>query len=277
MQIKRNYYCLVAGLQDISIETHKLVFDQLSFKDELKTEVHPADYKLVEKIFLPYDNKNLLNLIEKKDKEFEEKGNFSPAFLEEELKEPSALPNYMTVFINGIKADERKYPDMSLENELITLFYDEMLEHDNEFLREYYELDMNIKNIITALISRKHDVKYETQIIGTTDTSEIIRKSHARDFGLSNEYVYVDDLMNIVKLDDIQEREKAIDQLRWDYLEDVTFFEYFTIERVMAFTIKLGIVERWLAIDKDHGNALFKKLLEELQGSYKLPETFTEK
>lgn len=277
MHIKRNYYCLVAGLQDINIDTHKLVFDQQAFKEELKAEVHPADYKLVKKLFLPYDNKNLLNLLEKRDKEFDEKGNFSKSFLEEQIKEPTDLPDYMTRFINAIKNDERIFPDMSTENELLSLFYDEMIKDDNSFLSKWYEFDMNIKNITTALMGRKHEIKYENQIIGSTEVSDIIRKSHAKDFGLSNEYEYIEELINIIKLEDIQEREKATDQLKWDYLEDVIFFEYFTIERLLSFTIRLGIVERWMSIDKDHGKALFEKLLEELQNSYKLPETFTEK
>jgi hypothetical protein len=63
----------------------------------------------------------------------------------------------------------------------------------------------------------------------------------------------MEDLLNIAKNDDIQEREKAIDQMKWNYLDDVTFFEYFTIDRILAFMIKLGMVERWLAIDREHG------------------------
>lgn len=277
MHIKRNYYCLIAGLQDINIDTHKLVFDQQAFKEELKAEVHPTDYKLVKKLFLPYDNKNLLNLLEKRDKGFDEKGNFSKSFLEEQIKEPTDLPDYMTRFINAIKNDERIFPVMNTENELSSLFYDEMIKDDNSFLSKWYEFDMNIKNITTALMGRKHEIKYDNQIIGNTEVSDIIRKSHAKDFGLSNEYEYIEELINIIKLEDIQEREKSTDQLKWDYLEDVIFFEYFTIERLLSFTIRLGIVERWMSIDKDHGKALFKKLLEELQNSYKLPETFTEK
>ncbi|MFP4471998.1 MAG: DUF2764 family protein [Bacteroidales bacterium] len=49
------------------------------------------------------------------------------------------------------------------------------------------------------------------------------------------------------------------------------------MERILAFTIKLGIVERWLGIDVDHGKEMFKKLMSELQASYKLPESFKEK
>jgi hypothetical protein len=65
--------------------------------------------------------------------------------------------------------------------------------------------------------------------------------------------------------------------LRWNYLEDVTFCEYFTIDKILAFTLKLGMVERWLALDIDHGTQLFEELLQDLKSSYELPETFTDK
>lgn len=274
---KRNYYYLVAGLQDISLDIHKLIQDQLAFRETLKTEVHPKDFKLVEKLFLPYDNANLLKLLEKSDKPLSEKGNFSQEVLEENIKEPATLPEYMNQFISAFKNKEPIFPDLSPENELTTLFFQEMEKEENDFLRDWFRFDLTIRNVMTALAARKHKVDYENQIIGTGDRPEAIRKSHARDFGLSAEVDYLEELMNLSRTEDIQEREKAIDEFKWNYLDEATFFEYFTIERILAFLIKLGMVERWLAIDKDHGNELFKKLLKELQASYKLPDEFTEK
>lgn len=276
--MKRKYYYLVAGLQDISLDIHKLTFDQLAFRNELKTELHPKDYPLVEKLFLPFDNINLLNLLQKNDKPFIDKGNFSKDKLEENIKEATDLPNYMQKFIHAYKTQDPFYPDMSPENELTTLFYDEVIsEEKNEFLKEWLQFEMNVKNIMAALNARKYKVPYEHQIVGTGEVSETIRKSHARDFGLSNELDYMEELTAISRKDDIRDREQAIDDMKWKYLEEHTFFHYFTIEIILAFVIKLGMIERWLRIDKDHSNELFKKLLKELQSSYELPETFKEK
>ncbi len=276
--MKRNYYYLVAGLQDITLDIHKLIADQLTFRDELRTELHPGDYKLVEKLFLPYDNKNLLNLLEKREAEFNEKGNYSREQLEENIKEPADLPDYMKRFITAFKNKDPLYPDMSPENELTTLFYDEITSSvKNDFLLWWFNFELNVKNIMLALNARKYKVPYEHQIIGTGEIAGLIRKSHARDFGLSNDLDYIDELTSISKKEDIREREQAIDELKWSFLDEKTFFHYFTIEKILAFIIKLGMIERWLDIDKEHSNELFKKLLKELQDSYELPEKFTEK
>ncbi|MFN2394349.1 MAG: DUF2764 family protein [Bacteroidales bacterium] len=276
--MKRNYYCLVAGLQDITLDIHKLSMGQNDFRKELQTEVHPQDYQLVQILFLPFDNKNLLNLLSKSEDEFDARGNFEREVLEANIKEITGeLPEYMNRFIVSFKDDEPVYQNMSHENQLTSLFYDYALSVNHEFLREWYRFNRDLNNLLTALVCRRYDIPYENQIIGWDDISETIRKSHARDFGLTAEISYMDDLLNIAKDDDVQQREKAIDQLRWNYLDDVTFFEYFTIDKIIAFTLKLGMVERWLALDKEYGTQLFEELLQDLKSSYELPETFTEK
>lgn len=262
-------------MQDIFLDTHKLEQTRAMFKEDLKNEFHPEDYKLLQLLFLPHDNQNLLNIFFKKGKPFDERGNFSQEEIEEKIKEPDAYPAYMAKFILAQKDKEQLFSEMSPEDELTTLYYDEMLATENDFLRKWFEFDLNVRNAIVALFSRQHDLPYENKVIGSSDASEAMRKSHARDFGLANEFPYLEDVVNIVKIEDIQERERAIDELKWKYLDEVSFFEYFTAEKVFAFILKLEIIERWMAIDKTTGNELFKKLLEELKATYKLPEIFT--
>lgn len=276
--LKRTYYYLIAGLQDITLDIHKLSMDQLEFREELKNNLHPADYKWVEVLFYPHDNINLLNLLQKNEKPFDPKGVFSLEQLEENLKEPTGeLPPYMDEFILAFQNNEQVIQGMSPENQITTLFYKYTESLGQDFLKEWFLFNRDLNNLLSAISCRKYDIPYENQIIGDDELSETIKKSHARDFGLSTEISYIDDLLNIAKNDDIQDREKAFDRLKWNHLEDVTFFEYFTIDRVLAFVIKLGMVERWLAIDSDYGSKMFKQLLQELKASYKLPESFTAK
>ncbi len=265
---------MVAGLQDIELDTHKLLLKQEDLKDYLSYELHKDDFALVEKLYLPYDNQNLLNILNKTDEPFNEKGNFSQELIEEQIKEPSVLPEYMIKFIKAFKEKEPLYPEMSSENELTYLFYNEMLTDDNDFIRWWHELQMNVRNILTGLNCRRYSLNPEHHIIGNNEIADSIRKSHAKDFGLSNKLDYAEEVISIGRTEDIQERELAIDKFNWNRLDEHIFFEYFTIERVLAFVLKTFMVERWLSIDKEQGREMFKKLIEELQKSYDLPETF---
>ncbi len=276
--MKRNYFYLVAGLQDIALDTQKLKVNITALKEELKMQLHQSDFRLSMMLFLPYDNANLLNIIQKKDKVFDSRGNFPQSYIEENIKIPGDdLPEYFIHFIEAYNANEDIIPGMSSENQLTSLFYNFMEAQPNKFLKNWFSFYQTLNNLTTALLSRKYNLPYEDQIIGNGLIPDAIRKSNARDFGLSAELDFLEDLLNIVKIDNVQEREKAVDQIKWQYLDEVTFFEYFTIEKIMAYIIKLGIVERWLSIDKSHGEILFKELLDNMKSSYELPKQFTDK
>jgi len=276
--VKRNYYCQVAGLQDITLDIHKLSSGQLELRDELQATIHADDYLLVELLFLQYDNKNLINLMSKNGEEFDIRGNYPLALLEENIKMPDgSLPSYMDQFILSIKNDTPLFSGMSYENQLFTLYYEHAANTSNSFARNWFNFNKTLTNITTALLCRKYEVPHEFQVLGLDETTETIRRSHARDFGVASDFHYVEELISITKIDNFDEREKALDKIRWDYLDEITFFEYFTIDRILAFILKLRMVERWLAIDKKHGSQLFDELLQDLKSGYKLPKEFTDK
>ena len=62
-----NYYCLVAGLPDLSLEDGKLNYTVANFKSEIYPELSEKDRKLIDLFYLKFDNANLLKLL--KDKE----------------------------------------------------------------------------------------------------------------------------------------------------------------------------------------------------------------
>ena len=57
-------------------------------------------------------------------------------------------------------------------------------------------------------------------------------------------------------------------------IEDATFFDYFTIERIFAFLLKLEMIERWISLDKERGNQLFRSIIESLKNEVQIPAEF---
>ena len=104
---KRNYYCLVAGLSDIIIDGKKPGETSHEFKNELAEQLLTSDYKLAELLYLNYDNKNLLNLILKQDKRLITFGNYTEEYLEEQIKEPTNIVDYMKQLIINFKAENQ--------------------------------------------------------------------------------------------------------------------------------------------------------------------------
>jgi hypothetical protein len=270
----RNYYCLVAGLPDIVIDQNKLSFGVDEFKDELGESLHPADYALLELLFLPVDNQNLLNLLVKNEAPFDKLGRYSQDELEENIKEPEGLLPYLIEFIEDFKSDTASNPNIRLDNRMAALYYEYVDANSNEFLRKWFEFDRTLRNILAAYNCRKFELPVDNELIGEGDIVDSLKKSRARDFGISSEVPVIEKVISILENKDLLEREKGLDLIRWNFLDDLNVFNYFTIEVILGFVIKLMIINRWLKLDANTGKELFEKLLEELKTSFEFPIEF---
>lgn len=272
---ERNYYYLVAGLPDLLLDQKKLTLKLEEFRDEMRNDLHPDDYSFVEMLFLPADNRNLLNLLLKTGKSFDDSGKYTTEELEQELKDPVNTPWYMQDFIVAFKNGVSIIEGLSWEDQLTWLFYDYVKSCRNQFLQEWFEFDMNLKNIVAAINVRKHKLEGDKYFIGDNTIVHALKKSSLKDFGLGNDFEYMEQLINIQENANLLEREKAMDMLRWNFIDEQNTLNYFNLEVLLGYVIKLQMVKRWLEMDKETGMQMFRKLIEDLEGSYEFPEEFT--
>ena len=268
----RNYYCLVAGLPNIYLDDSKLSYDSARFREDLEREVTPADLKLLDYFRHLKDNRNLLNNLTGKREAFLDGGSFNQEELTERINNPEALPAYQKEFISAFKAENGTVPD-NPELLLNTLFFDYLLAVPNKFLQSWFEFELNVRNLLTALNCRKYGLDVESEIVGFNWVANAIRKNSTRDFGL-NELAYASQVIAAYESGQLLEREKAVDLMRWNLLDEMVFFHYFTIERLFSYYWKIATVERWLALDPETGRTMFNRLLDDLKKSYEFPADF---
>lgn len=261
---KKEYHCLIAGLPDLFFQENKKPIQLSDFVEELKKTLSEKDYLLVRLLFLPIDNENWLNLLTKKD-EFKIGGNYTQEFLEEQIKEPTEVEEYLMEFANSYKKEIPIFSNLSWTDQLTNLYSDYVLSFENEYIIKYFKFQLDINNILTALNCRENNLNTEKYLIGKNSVTDILQKNKSADFGLKSEFENIDEVLQIWSEKNILEREKKTDQMFWDFIENESFFHYFTIEKIIAFLLKLKIVERWLKLDKETGNQFFKKLLKSIE------------
>ena len=110
--------------------------------------------------------------------------------------------------------------------------------------------------------------------MGDSEICDALRTSGARDFGLSAEVDNLDNIIKISEISELVEREKKLDMMRWSWMEDTTFFNYFTVEKIFVFLIQLEMIERWISLDKEKGNALFRSIIDALKDEVQIPAEF---
>jgi len=274
----RNYYhYFVAGLPDIFLDDTEIQFQMLEFKDELFEHLKPEDYKLVQLLFLPYDNQNLLRFLDEDFESFNKLGNFSVQDFEIEFSDEKEgiLPEYMYRFIEIFKDEElSKSVNKSWENLITELYYNHVLKTKNKFLKQWFQFNQDLNNILAGLNCRQFDINPENQLIGKNEVVEAILSSNAKDFGLSVDIPYAADIITQAEKENLFAREKGLDQLKWKKADEITLFDYFTIEVVLAYTVKLDIAYRWLELDEETGRQMFKKIVDDLKSSFEFPKEF---
>ena len=274
------YYYLVAGLPDISLEDGKLSYTISDFRAESYGDLSAKDQALIDLFYLKYDHADLLSLLKDKDAVTQGKGNFSSedllqliASVKEGEKPDAKFPSYLYDFIAqylALPADEL----YKAENLLASAYYAYAMKSKNPFIASWFEFNLNINNILAAFAARKYKMNVAEVIVGDTDVCEMLRTSNARDFGLSETLDYFEPLQRLVDTDDLVEREKKVDQLKWKWLEDASFFHYFTVERLFVFLLQLEMIERWVLLDKEKGSELFRQMIQNLKDEVQIPEEF---
>lgn len=274
------YYCLVAGLPDISLDDGKLSYSVSDFKAELYPDLSAQDRKLIDLFYLKFDNMAILKLLKNKDTVIEDKGNFSAEELLQlieavregdtpDKKYPSYLVNFVSQYLQLSQDELYRADDL-----LAALYYSYGMSSNNAFIASWFEFNLNLNNILAALAARKYKMEVSSVIVGATSICEQLRTSNARDFGLNETLEYFEALQRIVDIEELVEREKKVDMLKWKWLEDESFFHYFTIERIFVFLMQLEMIERWISLDKEKGNELFRKMIQDLKNEVQIPEEF---
>ena len=272
------YYCLIAGLPSITLDDAKLTCPVPAFKTELDTILSDRDKLLVRRLFFKYDNHNLLSFLRKiSGYKFDGRGNFSEeeireicALLKEEDKAPEniSVPAYFAKFVRRYYARLEETESIEfqlLEDYISTLYYNEAIECRNVFLSSWFELNLNIGNILTAQNCQKYGLDKSNYIIGKNEVSRQLRRSNARDFNIGKTFDYIDEVVQIAEDQDLIVREKRLDVLRWKWLDDNTFFKTFDIESVIAYMLRLEMIERWILLDKIRGEKTFRKLVSDMK------------
>ncbi|MCM1503472.1 MAG: DUF2764 domain-containing protein [Bacteroidales bacterium] len=152
---------------------------------------------------------------------------------------------------------DRRLIDIILESfkaeSLTEEFYREALSSGNSFIREYFTFDLNVRNA---------KVRYLNKALGRPADKDIIDIR-------TGEFEKAAEVEQIFLGNDIIAREKAIDDLYWEKLDELSMMHYFDMNVIMAFILKLRIIDRWHTLDENTGREMFKKLVDEVRSTFK--------
>lgn len=148
---------------------------------------------------------------------------------------------------------------------------EEGLKAKNRFVKEWFTFNRDINNVMVAQICRKHGFNAKQQIVGEDEVAEQLRThSTQKDFGLNELSGDYQAVLALAQIEDLMQREKAIDAIRFEWLQERTEFDFFSPEMVFAYYLKAVMLHRWSILTVEEGERVFRGMVADLKKDIKL-------
>ena len=213
------YYCLVAGLKEYSLDADTKGFDAKAIVGEILDGVSASDAAQVRLLYGYYDCENIASLRAGRSAH-NPLGNFTREELEEEVKAPKRLPSAVGRVLRAYADPEGEDAEevdtaQRFETALFDAYYATCSRAKSRFLREWSEFDRTLRNVTAAVTARAAGRPVEEVTVGGGDVVEQLERSSAADFGLRGELPYIDAVIAAVNDEaNLVEKEHKIDLIR---------------------------------------------------------------
>ncbi len=266
-----NYYALVSGFREYALDAETKGLDIDALLAEIDEVLSARDRKSVRLLYAYYDCENLVAL-HNGSTAHNRLGRLSAEELEAELKTPSLLPERMARVIRAYANPEGEDADevdtsLPFARQLFAAYYEECAAAGSHFLREWSEFDRTLRNVIAAATARAQGTPIDAVLVGGGEAVEQMQRSSASDFGLRGELSYIDAAIAAVNDEhNLLDKERKLDRIRWDMASELSVFDYFDIDAVLAHLVKVNLAARWSLLDVKYGRQMFERLMAELDG-----------
>ena len=135
-------------------------------------------------------------------------------------------------------------------------FYRTALASKNRFIAGYFGYDLDVRNCRVA---------YLNKALGRPEGQDLL----VLDEDEPREFEDLEKVNAVLEGSDILERERGLDDIMWERIDELTLMEVFTLDQILGFVARLQIVARWLRLDPQTGRELFRQLVEEIRNNKK--------
>lgn len=268
--IKTDFYFLVNALPDITTLDADAINEVRLL---IEANLHGNDIEAFRFLLYRNDNKNLLNLMRKRDGILPKMAErfYTPAvfsfedlddMLIDEYDDDAHIPDYLAAFLS-----EEKNASWSLrerENRLIELYYEAGVLYPQEFIRTLFVFKRDLKNIMLALNARMQGFKITRVTIGEYDLPSLLAASSQTDFGLSGVHEYIPELLRLLEEAKLVELEHLLDKLLLQYGSSLAEKNIFSLNYVLHYFLELMLLHRWHRLTPQQGAECLEQTMEEI-------------
>lgn len=184
-----------------------------------------------------------------------------------ELQEGSAAPMTMES-LEALLADSLSAKDL----EQLRILKKHVRSGACRFVRDWQDFNRDLNNVLTAHICRKHGLDPRKNIIGDNELALQLKRPESqklKDFGLTGTIDSLPEILAVAEIENLMDREKHIDALRFLWLEERTRMIFFSLENVLAYYLMNEMLCRWDILTVEKGEKVFRDIVAEMKSGIK--------
>lgn len=261
-----SYYYLISGLPELELDSslEKVRTDEIL--DTIQRNLNEEDQKQFRYLLHPNDNRNLLDILLKKFKDFPEPTFRTPATLDQQdledyHKKVSDFPEYIDEYLDEYEDQFKTIAPAKMEEGLWSTFY-RSTQRQCRFIANYFEFEKMLEGIFAA-----YNSDYFSFLNKATGDEDQLFGQFGKGKSISpmvlNRYPLLEEVEEKVASGNPFELERLLDRIKWEYLDEVEGF--FGRDQVLAYTSKLLMVWRWQSLDPKEGQRHFDRFCENIR------------
>lgn len=267
------YYYLITALPDLSLADKDPGFTVPGFRNAIIEQLNPEDTELMRILYYRFDIENFVTLIKKRNHPWRTEGNFGKDEMQEMRSLPDTLPDFLCAFTQETSKEWGHMSSKALLNVATTYFIDWSRSVSNSFLRKWLYFDHNLKNLLIWLNSRKFHLNHVDEVLGSHFEAEYLRATKSGELDLKSWDFQFREALRHYDNPDIAVRELIINEMRWHYLDELVQPYPFGIEQLLAFAIRLQLINRKLTATEELGSQRLTDLVASIRKEYQIPES----
>ncbi len=135
-------------------------------------------------------------------------------------------------------------------------FYTKAAASRCRFIREFFAWDRGVRNC---------KVEYLNKALGRPEGQDVLVLEGRQE----EEFDGRAEAMAALGGTDLLKRERALDELMWSKIDEITLMDVFSLDIILGFAAKMQIINRWLSLDEQTGREMFRRLVDEIRNNKK--------
>ncbi|SCA58440.1 hypothetical protein AB751O23_AB_00440 [Chlamydiales bacterium SCGC AB-751-O23] len=260
-----NYYFLNTLFASIELG-HPPEEGVLDLLPNVEEQLTSKDLKSLLQLRLYFDIQNLKAYFQKEP--LSPFANFQThELIESYLEHREGFPDFVFKFLDEFDSNEQRIANFA---DLLRQFFDYIAQVSTGFVRSFFDFERKWRIVMVGFRSKNLnlDVQKQLQFENPYDSvvAQVVAQKDAKSFEPPIEF---SELKNIVSRWKQSPKGilKALEQYRFDKIDDLIEGDFFSFDAVAAYLLKLVIVEQWhnLELGEKEGSENLEKILEDIE------------